>query len=187
MTYANPFLVDFSPIFFEILEAKNINPARLELIIFDEEANGHHVFERADTRDVLHQLGPDLNALTIYTERQEYFMTFAHRMDEEHGLIVTLLPKKLQKGTNLMQTASDTALILDFEWEGTCDRGRGDFRCGYIPIHKKPWKVAENLDILVPFGYNTVIVKSKHTNDKKFVNDRFEEGFYREELFYKEG
>ena len=52
---------------------------------------------------------------------------------------------------------------------------------GYIPIHKKPWEIRENLDILVPFGYNTVIVKSKCTNDKKFVNDRFDEGFYRDE------
>ena len=59
--------------------------------------------------------------------------------------------------------------------------------CAYLPIHKKPWKVAENLDIIVPFSYNTVIVKSNYANDKKFVNDRFDEGFYRDELFYKEG
>ena len=48
----------------------------------------------------------------------------------------------------------------------------------YIPIHKKPWKIAENLDIIVPFGYNTVIVKSRQNKKKKPVRDRFEEAFY---------
>ena len=29
----------------------------------------------------------------------------------------------------------------------------------YLPIYKKPWQIAENLNISVPIGYNTVIVK----------------------------
>ena len=40
------------------------------------------------------------------------------------------------------------------------------------------WKIAENLDIIVPFGYNTVIVKSRQNKKKKPVRDRFEEAFY---------
>ena len=187
MTYENPFLVNFPPVFFGILEAKKLNPGRMELIVFDEEPDSLHVFERADTKDVLYQLGPDLNALTIYTERPEYFLNFVQKMDDEYGLIVTMCSKKQKKSGELMQTASETALVLDFEWEGGSDAAQAGIKCGYIPIHKKPWKVAENLDILVPFGYNTVIVKSKQANDKKFVNDRFVEGFYRDELFYKEG
>ncbi|EKC62935.1 hypothetical protein OBE_07729, partial [human gut metagenome] len=34
------------------------------------------------------------------------------------------------------------------------------------------------LDIIVPFGYNTVIVKSRQNKKKKPVRDRFEEAFY---------
>ena len=48
----------------------------------------------------------------------------------------------------------------------------------YIPIHKKPWKQGENLDIMVPIGYNTVIVKSMHHQREKLGRDRFEEAFY---------
>lgn len=187
MAFSNPFLTDFSGIFFEILKTKEIDPSRMELIVLDEEPEERHVFERADTRDVLYQLGPQLNAVTIYTNRQEYFFEYVQKMDEENGLIVTVLPKLSKKGRALMQTTRDCALVLDFEWNGKCELGGTDGKCSYLPIHKKPWKVAGNLDISVPFGYNTVIVKSKHTNDKKFVNDRFEEGFYRDELSYKEG
>ena len=182
--YANPFLTDFEGIFFEILKQKEMNPSHMELIVLDEEPEERRIFERIDTRDVLYQLGPNLNAMTIYTDRQEYFFEFVQKMDEENGLIVSVLPKQ---GRILKQTASDFAVVLDFEWKGRRELIRADEKCAYLPIHKKPWKVAENLDILVPFGYNTVIVKSRRTNDKKFVNDRFEEGFYRDELFYKEG
>ena len=78
-------------------------------------------------------------------------------------------------------------MILDFERKGDCRIGDWNKTGAYLPIYKKPWKIAENLDIIVPFGYNTVTVKSDYTNDKKFVNDRFDEGFYRDELLYKEG
>lgn len=69
-------------------------------------------------------------------------------------------------------------VILDFEWEGAY---RTEMICAaatYIPIHKKPWKQGENLDIMVPIGYNTVIVKSMHHQREKLGRDRFEEAFY---------
>ena len=69
-------------------------------------------------------------------------------------------------------------LVLDFEWEGQCYFNLLAQGKNYIPIHKKPWKIAENLDIIVPFGYNTVIVKSRQNKKKKPVRDRFEEAFY---------
>lgn len=65
-----------------------------------------------------------------------------------------------------------------FEWEGAY---RTEMICAaatYIPIHKKPWKQGENLDIMVPIGYNTVIVKSMHHQREKLGRDRFEEAFY---------
>lgn len=187
MTYANPFLMDFLPVFFGVIEAKKIDPKLLEVIVWDEELQRDHIFERVDVKDVLYQLGPQVNALTIYTDRPEYFKEFVRQMDDEQGLIVEMWPKERRRNGILVKTGYKMGVVLDFEWKGADLLLKSGGTCVCIPIHKKPWKVAENLDIVVPFGYNTVIVKSKYTNDKKFVNDRFEEGFYRDELFYKEG
>ncbi len=181
MTYANPFLTDFLPILLNVLEAKKIPAKGMELIIIDEEADGHHIFERADVGDVLEQVCEELNALTIYTDRPLYFSGFVDRAYEENGLLANLFSKKDLKRQEVMATASTNALILDFEWEGTCYTLWQSQKYSYIPIHKKAWKIAENLDIVVPFGYNTVIVKGILTKEKKFVRDRFEEGFYRDE------
>lgn len=187
MSYKNPYLANFQKIFFEILRIKEMNPAKTEVIVLDEEINERHIFERTDVKDVLYQLGPGLNAITIYTDRPEYFLEFVQKMDEENGLIVSVFSKKSLRNRHRLQTKSEKSLILDFEWRGNCEMCGMSMTCAYLPIHKKPWKVAENLDIIVPFSYNTVIVKSNYENDKKFVNDRFDEGFYRDELFYKEG
>ena len=187
MPYSNPFLADFQKIFFEILRIKEMNPAKIEVAVLDEEIENRHIFERMDVRDALYQIGPKLNALTIYTDRPAYFLDFVKRMDEENGLIVSVFSKKYIKVNIRLQSKCESLLVLDFEWQESRGIGSWNKNCAYLPIHKKPWKVAENLDIAVPFGYNTVIVKSNYANDKKFVNDRFEEGFYRDELFYKEG
>lgn len=181
MAYENPYLVNFAPIFFEIIKEKGINPAKVELIIFDEEADWQHPFERVDVLDVLSQLCENINALTIYTDRPDFFKNFAAESYEELGLIAKLLPKREQNRAHAARFESMVGVILDFEWRGICYNIGGDPNCGYIPIHKKPWEMRENLDILVPFGYNTVIVKGKYANDKIFVRDRFDEGFYRDE------
>ena len=181
MAFENPYLVDFAPIFFSVIREKGINPAKMELIIFDERADEHCLFNRADVLDVLNQLSGEINALTIYTDRPEYFAGFAEYAYEETGLVTILASKREQKDVMRQEQVGRIGVILDFEWRGACYEHRKNVGGGYIPIHKKPWEVRENLDILVPFGYNTVIVKGKYTNDKKFVSDRFEEGFYRDE------
>ena len=186
MSYSNPYLADFQRIFFEILRIKGINPAKIEVTVLDEEINERHVFERRDVKDVLYQIGPKLNVLTIYTDRPEYFLEYVQKMDEENGLIVSVFSKKILKENMRMQT-QERLVVLDFEWQGNCEMLGHGRTCAYLPIYKKPWKIAENLDIIVPFSYNTVIVKGNCETDKKFVNDRFDEGFYRDELFYKEG
>lgn len=181
MAFENPYLVDFAPVFFSIIKEKGINPAKTELIIFDEETEESNPFEQADVLDVLNQLRENINSLTIYTDRQEYFFEFTERAYEENGLVTTIMPKKEKKWVGRSDSEESFKIILDFEWSGQCYHlGRVE-NCGYIPIHKKPWEVRENLDIVVPFGYNTVIVKGKYTNDRKYVRDRFEEGFYRDE------
>lgn len=174
MSYSNEFLRNFRPIFFAILKEKRISPKRVELEVIDEEA-GFSLFEPVDVRDVLRQLSDDLNFLTIYTERPAYFAEFAETMYEENGLIVTFFSKKQLPAD---QDKNMPKLMLDFEWEGKCyERQIGPERY-YIPIHKRPWERAENLDIMVPIGYNTVIVKGIQNRKRKPERDRFEAAFY---------
>jgi len=181
MVFENPYLVDFASIFFSLLKEKEINPAKVEIIVFDEEIDEYHPFERVTVLDVLNQLREGMNALTIYTDRPSFFTEFVESVGDEDGLLVTITPKKEQKYAETLCVTERIGVILDFEWRGHCHNPNRKGSCGYIPIHKKPWEIRENLDILVPFGYNTVIVKGSYTNDKKFVNDRFDEGFYRDE------
>ena len=62
MSYSNEFLRNFRPVFLAILKAQSFRPERVELVVIDEERS--HVFEPADVRDVLEQIGDDLNYLT---------------------------------------------------------------------------------------------------------------------------
>lgn len=190
MSYSNYFLADFEPVFQGILKARGLKPKYLELEVIDEEPENYSMFEPADVKDVLSQLSQELNFLTIYTERAEYFKEFAEIMYEENGLVVMFFSKKelyrgreplfWKKKWNTMERNWTEKLVLDFEWEGTCYQTQIRQGKYYIPIHKKPWKIAENLDIVVPFGYNTVIVKSIQKEKQKPVQDRFEEAFYKE-------
>lgn len=200
MSYSNIFLTDFTPVFQGILKAKGMAPEKLELAVIDEEPENYSMFEPADVGDVLQQLSPELNSLTIYTDRPAYFKEFTEIMYEENGLVVMLFSKKelftqgawkqkascgktMESEENLWKnsrTDSACRLILDFEWEGSCHISRLSRWKNYIPIHKKPWKIAENLDIIVPIGYNTVIVKDIQMAKEKPVRDRFEEAFYKE-------
>ena len=174
MSYSNRFLRDFRPIFLAILKEKRLDPGQLALEIIDEEPRGLGIFEPAGVREVLEQLSEDLNFLTIYTERPAYFYEYAETMYEENGLVVTIFPKeKLRCAANM-----GIQMVLDFEWEGECYFGQMRPGRYYIPIHKKPWKMGENLDIMIPIGYNTVIVKGIYETKRKPGRDRFEEAFY---------
>ena len=181
MSYKNYYLEEFAFLFFAVLKEKGINPAKIELIIFDEEAETSDVFERAGVLEVLYQLREHINALCIYTDRPEYFSDFAECASEENGLLTMILPKSEQNKVQRLPQNNRSKIILDFERKGICYQIGGNRNYGYIPIYKKPWEMRENLDIIVPFGYNTVIVKSGYTINRKFVNDRFDEGFYRDE------
>ena len=120
MSYSNPYLNDFEQIFFEILRIKEINPAKIEVVVLDEEIEERPRFECTDVKDVLYQLGPKLNAITIYTDRPNYFFEYVKSMDEENGLIVSVLPKRNLKGNYMRPMKGEISLILDFEWTGSC-------------------------------------------------------------------
>lgn len=183
MSYANEFLRNFRPVFFGILKEKRLEPGRVELEIIDEETEGYGIFEPAGVREVLEQLSEDLNFLTIYTNRPAYFYEFAETMYLENGLIVMIFSKDALGAAGIgrnfpVGNAPGTKLILDFEWEGECYFGQMRPGRYYIPIHKKPWILGENLDIMIPIGYNTVIVKGIQDKREEPGRDRFEEAFY---------
>lgn len=189
MSYSNVFLRDFRPVFLGILKEKQLSPAQIRLEVIDEEPDGEGIFEPVSVREVLEQLAQDLNFLAIYTERPAYFFEFAETMYEENGLIVNIFLKEAAKcmvdDTKICASekqrgghAFPAVVILDFEWEGACRTQQMGPEKYYVPIHKKPWKRGENLDIMVPIGYNTVIVKSIQNKEKKPKYDRFEEAFY---------
>ena len=173
MSYPNAYLRDFVPVLGQILKEKQIAPEKLHLEIIDEESEEKSIFEPVGVDEVLDQLADELNHLTVYTDRPAHFQAFAEQIYEENGLMPLIFTKKQLKSRSF-----SGALVLDFEWEGQCYFNLLAQGKNYIPIHKKPWKIAENLDIIVPFGYNTVIVKSRQNKKKKPVRDRFEEAFY---------
>ena len=189
MSYPNAYLRDFVPVLGQILKEKQIAPEKLHLEIIDEESEEKSIFEPVGVDEELDQL-----AAVSYThlrahETKAHFQAFAKQIYEENGLMPLIFTKKQLKSRSFSgaQGVADRAdmrpgvgdtLVLDFEWEGQCYFNLLAQGKNYIPIHKKPWKIAENLDIIVPFGYNTVIVKSRQNKKKKPVRDRFEEAFY---------
>ena len=184
LSYSNAYLREFDAVFFQILKEKNISPEKLHLEIIDEEPEEKSIFEPAGVDEVLEQLAEKLNYLTIYTKRPEHFSGFVDKIYEENGLMPILFSKKQLKHSTFLSKKimqGEETLVLDFEWNGPCYFSVLAGGKKYIPIYKKPWKMAENLDIIIPFGYNTVIVKSRQNKKKKPVRDRFEEAFYSEE------
>lgn len=180
MSYSNEFLTDFKPVYLGILKAKEILPEKAELEAIDEDAENVRMFEPEDAKTVLEQIGAELNFLTIYTDRPAYFREFAETMYEENGLLAMIVPKRYleRKDAFCPERMLSQKIVFDFEWEGKCYERQIRQGKHYIPIHKKPWERAENLDIAVPIGYNTIIVKRQQCVRKKPFTDRFEEAFY---------
>ncbi len=126
-------------------------------------------------------LSRDLNRLVILTDRPAYFTGFTDNMYEEYGLLVEVFPKALQKIAELCADGTDINLILDLEEQ----EERKDEICFgrkiYIPAFKKRWESAGNLDIAVPIGYNTMIVRVSEAIKEQPYLDKFEKAFYENE------
>lgn len=175
MDFPNEFLTDFQAVYRGILAAKNVKPECAKVEVIDEETDGQSRFEPIGPLEILKQIADDLNFLTVYTNRPAYFREFADTMYEKNGLVSLILSKRRL----FMQTAEkkQVTFLFDFEWQGSFYEKQ--INCGkyYIPIHKKVWQTAENLDIAVPIGYNTVIVKRQKKKRKVLREDRFERAF----------
>ncbi len=127
---------------------------------------------RRQVDNVLQQLAPELNRMIIRTSRSEYFEEFVQTMYEENGLIIQLEEKSCEpfpKG----------CFVMDFELWGEPLQRMFREDIFYLPIFRKQWEIAENLDILVPIGYNTVIVKGAVTASGFSADDWMENEFYR--------
>ncbi|KAI4451173.1 hypothetical protein C823_005722 [Eubacterium plexicaudatum ASF492] len=130
---------------------KKISYQCLELIIIDAEENSDQ--DDQDVRMVLYDLDDQLNYLLIVTDRPERYESFMDEMYEENGLIV----QQIQK-TSCRQVRGN--VVLDFERSSSFFKQNAVHADAvYLPVYKRPWEIGENLDILVPVGYNTLIVE----------------------------
>lgn len=142
------------------------------------------LIDGGDVQDTLlgaELLGRDLNRLTILTDRPAYFTEYTDSMYEENGLIVELSLKDAQKIAELSAEGTGSNVILDFETTG---ERKGEIKFGkklYIPVFKKRWERTANLDIAVPIGYNTMIVRVSETVKERPYLDKFERAFYENE------
>lgn len=171
MTYQNPFIMYIQSVMEQILKKKNIPCQKLELIIIDAEADRDE--DDNDIENVLYELAEQLNYLLLVTDRPEKFEDFMEMAYEENGLIVQHIPKTARKRAR-------GNLVMDFE--RSTGIGTENMKSGtvYLPVYKRPWEIGENLDIIVPVGYNTLVVRDifpsdfgiECLTDENFVKDR---------------
>ncbi len=124
-------------------------------LLLDTDTLPESMLEEDDVEEVLGQISKDLNFLKIVTDRPAYFRPYIERMYEDTGLVVQMEGREeiSFEGINV---------ILDMEKKGDCHYRYMQEGILYLPIYKRPWspvKTSGNLDISVPIGYNTVIVK----------------------------
>lgn len=148
----NPYLPYIREVLDQVLPQRGLDYGRMRLLVIDADTDPEAIFWEDEVLTALTDLSPDLNFLTILTNRAAYFQEYAEIMYQENGLLVCME----EKGKSAFQTANT---VLDFERGGKLWEMALTEPSIYLPIYKKRWETAENLDIYVPIGYNTVIVK----------------------------
>ncbi|MFP3155802.1 hypothetical protein LQZ18_15510 [Lachnospiraceae bacterium ZAX-1] len=150
----NVFLPKLRVILEQVLQQKELSYQTFRPLLIDTDMPVESLLEEDDVEIVLKQLSKDLNSFTILTDRPEYFTAYVNTMYEETGLVVLLADKR-----NARHASHVANVILDLEQRGGFKTNLLQQETIYIPIYKKPWRKAENLDIFIPIGYNTMIIK----------------------------
>lgn len=153
----NPFLPKLREILESILEQYGRDYRTFSPLLLDTDTLPESMLDEDEVELVLEQISKDLNFLKIVTSRPAYFYPYIERMYEDTGLVVQIegMEEISFQGVNV---------ILDMEKKGNCHYRYMKEGILYIPIYKRPWskvKKPGNLDISVPIGYNTVIVKGR--------------------------
>lgn len=148
----NPYLPYIREILGQVLLQKGLEYGQMRLLVIDTDQELESIFWEDNVLAALADLSEDLNFLTILTDRAAYFQEYVETMYEENGLLVCVEEK--QAGFRMKVNA-----VLDFEQEGKLWNLELPEPSVYLPVYKKSWEAAENLDIYVPIGYNIMIVK----------------------------
>lgn len=170
----NRYLPQLREILDAVLKKKKLSYEKLMPVIIDG-------YDIENVLLAIRCIGRDVNRLVVLTDRAAYFENISEKLYEEQGLIIEMFPKTDEKIAALGEEESKGNLILDFETKSERSEEIKFGRKIYIPIFKKPWEDAGNLDITVPIGYNTVIVKNIKTVHKQPCLDKFEQAFYENE------
>ena len=153
----NPFLPRLREILEKVLEKYGMDYRTFSPLLLDTDTPPESMLDEDDVELALEQISRDLNFLKIVTDRPAYFASYIERVYEDTGLVVQVEGREeiSLEGINV---------ILDMERKGNCHSRYMKEGVLYVPVYKRPWsyvKMLENLDISVPIGYNTVIVKGK--------------------------
>ena len=153
----NPFLPQLRWILEQALEKYGMDYRIFRPLLLDTDTPPESMLEEDDVALVLEQISSDLNFLRIATGRPAYFASYIDKMYEDTGLVVQT---EAQEEISL----DGVNVILDMERKGNCHYRYMKEGILYIPLYKRPWsqvKMMQNLDISIPIGYNTVIVKGR--------------------------
>lgn len=170
----NPYLLYIREILEKVLMEKKISYRDFFPVLIDGE-------EPEKTLFAAKELGEDLNRMAIFTDRPEYFENYRDMMYEEQGLIIEVFPKEKDRLSAFLGPGESCQVFLDFEREEKFVFQAFSGEKIYIPIFKKPWERAGNIDIALPIGYNTMIVNGINFEETRPVLDKFERAFYGKE------
>lgn len=170
----NPYLPCIREIIEAVLVEKNISYRDFFPVFVDGQ-------EKEKTLFSAKKLDPELNRMAILTDDGTYYDSYRDTMYEEQGLIIEIFPKEEGVLDTLLGRREGEIVILDFELEKELITRESFGETVYIPVFKKRWESVGNIDIEVPIGYNTLIVRGIHLAEKQPVLDKFERAFYDKE------
>lgn len=151
----NPYLHRVRGILEKVLELYGMTYREFCPLLIDTDMPPESLLDEDQVEVMLEQISQDLNFLRIVTDRPAYFADYIQRMYEDSGLVVQVCPKG-------QEISADINVVLDMEQKGDCPLRQMKEHMLYIPVYKRRWSCVENagnLDISIPIGYNTVIVK----------------------------